>query len=181
MPSWLPSLFRSTDEMPDSQDPSQDPSQEPPPVVDDEPVSDPFVCVCGEKHKNNPKMSANEWARLVHAIAAPENRAALSRLIGGQTRAQIDARELDPWIAFTGMFNDPNFKPDTSIVSAAEVAKIDPTGLAHTRSAAYLKSKFNQLQSELTKWQHNYTATGNHDVDDRVSFVSNGNMGMFHA
>ena len=60
-------------------------------------------------------------------------------------------------------------------------AKIDPTGLAQTRSAAYLKSKFNQLQSELTKWQHNYTATGNHDVDDRVSFVSNGNMGMFHA
>ena len=182
MPSWLPSLFRSTDEMPDSQDPSQDPSQEDPVDAtpdDDEPVN-PGVCVCGVTHKNNPKMMPNEFARLSHSFADPECRPALSRLIGPRTRPQIDAGEADPWIEIAKKFNDPNFKPDT-FITAAEVANIDPKSLVHTRSAAYLKAKWNQVKALLTQWQNNYTASGNHDADNRASFVTNGNMGMYYA
>ena len=57
----------------------------------------------------------------------------------------------------------------------------DPTRLVHTRSAAHLKGKFNHLKAELTKWQSNYTASVNHDADNRVQFVSHDNMEMLCA
>ena len=37
------------------------------------------------------------------------------------------------------------------------------------------------IKALLTVWQRNYTASGNHDADNRVLFVANGNMGMYYV
>ena len=74
---------------------------------------DPKHCWrCGHSHVRSPKFFPNEWARKAAVFSHPTMLPAVSHLLHGKSREQLDAGDTrDPFEEFAELYNDPEFKP----------------------------------------------------------------------
>ena len=133
-----------------------------------EPEPVPVQCLCGDVHTGTyvVRWASMEYTRLVEVFCDPSMRDAVSRLGSGRPRDALDAKMDKPWVSMAALYNDPAFKPDSS-VTKPKCAECEPGHLRfhHTRMPDTLKDKYKELKKNLTVVTANYEKSGQNDPD----------------
>jgi len=133
-----------------------------------EPEPAPVPCLCGDHHTGTymVRWAVMENTRLVEAFCDPSQRDAISRLGSGRTREALDAAIENPWVSIAALYNNPAFKPDSSVTEPA-CSDCEPGHLRfhHTRTPDTLKDKYKELKKNLSVVTANYEKSGQNDPD----------------
>ena len=117
--------------------------------------------------------SFQSWVRLVHAVT--EDKEAFKQITQGFERHELDAGT-NPWDRICEIYNDQDFKPSAHRIACQhpDLRNADPALIGkHSVSAGSLMERWKMFKKELTRWQHNWEASGNHE-SDKADFAITG-------
>jgi hypothetical protein len=119
--------------------------------------------------------TANESARLAHVLVDPSNATALTRLVSGASREELDVGLRDPWSEeFYSLFNNPRFQPEVPEISGGAVQQMvngfDSSELKCERDGAKLKSQWSAIRAKFTVAYKHWSSSGQADMDELPRF-----------
>ncbi|KAK3283372.1 hypothetical protein CYMTET_8926 [Cymbomonas tetramitiformis] len=137
------------------------------------------ICKCGKKHPKTPDFMSADLIRLGHCVLDPSLRAALTRHTEGKSRADLDDRcdDEDFFISVERLFNSGKvfenpFVGDDDFGGTLNQIGATVRPVPHDRFSGTLKTKWQEVRSQVTVGHSNYERSGQ-NTSDRLKFVGN--------